>query len=128
MVHLAASQRGDRLAVLRLAAFPLGYGITGALAGGTLNRIMVAEMGLPLTLVGFLFALPLLEAPLRVWLGYRSDGYPILGRRREPYIVARIAARGTRSPRRGAADDVRSRWCGADHRSRAHVRRLRLRT
>jgi BCD family chlorophyll transporter-like MFS transporter len=73
---------------LRLAAFPLGYGITGALAGGTLNRIMVAEMGLPLTLVGFLFALPLLEAPLRVWLGYRSDGYPILGRRREPYIVA----------------------------------------
>ena len=78
----------DRLAVVRLAAFPLGYGITGALAGGTLNRIMVAELGLPLTLVGFLFALPLLEAPLRVWLGYRSDGYPILGRRREPYIVA----------------------------------------
>jgi BCD family chlorophyll transporter-like MFS transporter len=80
--------RADRLAAIRLAAFPLGYGITGALAGGTLNRIMVAEMGLPLTLVGVLFAMPLLEAPLRVWLGYRSDGYPILGRRREPYIVA----------------------------------------
>jgi BCD family chlorophyll transporter-like MFS transporter len=78
----------SRLSALRLAAFPLGYGITGALAGGTLNRIMVAELGLPLTLVGFLFALPLVEAPLRVWLGYRSDGYPILGRRREPYIVA----------------------------------------
>ncbi len=75
-------------AALRLAAFPLGYGIIGALAGGTLNRIMVAEMGLPLTLVGVLFALPLLEAPLRVWLGYRSDSYPILGKRREPYIVA----------------------------------------
>lgn len=73
---------------LRLAAFPMGYGVTGALAGGTLNRIMVAEMGLPVTLVGILFALPLLEAPLRVWLGYRSDGYPIFGRRREPYIVA----------------------------------------
>ena len=58
-----------RLDALRLAAFPLGYGITGALAGGTLNRIMVAELGLPLTLVGFLFALPLLEAPLRVWFG-----------------------------------------------------------
>ena len=77
-----------RLDALRLAAFPLGYGITGALAGGTLNRIMVAELGLPLTLVGFLFALPLLEAPLRVWFGYRSDSYPIAGRRREPYIVA----------------------------------------
>jgi MFS transporter, BCD family, chlorophyll transporter len=84
---VAVTQR-DIVSVVRLAAFPLGYGITGALAGGTLNRIMVAEMGLPLTLVGFLFALPLLEAPLRVWLGYRSDGYPILGRRREPYIVA----------------------------------------
>jgi BCD family chlorophyll transporter-like MFS transporter len=85
---LAPSQHGSRLAVIRLAAFPLGYGVTGALAGGTLNRIMVAELGLPLTLVGFLFALPLLEAPLRVWLGYRSDGYPVFGRRREPYIVA----------------------------------------
>jgi BCD family chlorophyll transporter-like MFS transporter len=77
-----------RLDALRLAAFPLGYGITGALAGGTLNRILVAEMGLPLTLVGFLFALPMLEAPLRVWFGYRSDSHPVLGRRREPYIVA----------------------------------------
>jgi BCD family chlorophyll transporter-like MFS transporter len=73
---------------LRLAAFPLGYGVVGALVGGTLNRIMVAELGLPVSLVGVLFALPMLEAPLRVWLGYRSDGYPILGRRREPYIVA----------------------------------------
>ncbi len=73
---------------IRLAAFPLGYGLVGALAGGTLNRIMIAEKGLPVTLVGFLFALPLLEAPLRVWLGYRSDGYPLFGRRREPYIVA----------------------------------------
>ncbi len=79
--------RGARDA-LRLAAFPLGYGIAGALAGGTLNRIMVAELGLPLTLVGLLFALPLLEAPLRVWFGYRSDSHPVLGRRREPYIVA----------------------------------------
>ena len=82
-------RRAQQLAdAVRLAAFPVGYGLTGALAGGTLNRIMVAEKGLPVTLVGFLFALPLLEAPLRVWLGYRSDGYPLFGRRREPYIVA----------------------------------------
>ncbi len=85
---MPASARHGWIDALRLAGFPLGYGITGALAGGTLNRIMVAELGLPLTLVGLLFALPLLEAPLRVWLGYRSDGYPIFGRRREPYIVA----------------------------------------
>ena len=54
---------------LRLAAFPLGYGITGALAGGTLNRIMIAEMKLPVTLVGLLFALARLDAPRRGWLG-----------------------------------------------------------
>lgn len=72
---------------LRLAAFPLGYGLTGALIGGTLNRIMIADLGISATLVGLFFALPLLVSPARVWLGYRSDGFPILGRRREPYII-----------------------------------------
>jgi BCD family chlorophyll transporter-like MFS transporter len=73
---------------LRLAGFSLGYGLLGALVGGTLNRIMIADLRLPATLVGLFFALPLLESPLRLWLGYRSDGFPVLGRRREPYILA----------------------------------------
>lgn len=72
---------------IRLAGYALSYGLTGALVGGTLNRIFIADMKLPATLVGLLFALPLLVAPARVWFGYRSDGYPILGRRREPYIL-----------------------------------------
>ena len=72
---------------IRLAFFPIAYGLSGALIGGTLNRIMIAELGLPATLVALFFAIPLLIAPVRVWLGYRSDGYPIMGRRREPYIV-----------------------------------------
>ncbi len=72
---------------VRLAAFPLGYGLTGALVGGTLNRVMIADLGLPATLVGFFLAVPMLISPARVWLGYRSDGFPIFGRRREPYIV-----------------------------------------
>jgi BCD family chlorophyll transporter-like MFS transporter len=72
---------------LRLAGFPLGYGLTGALIGGTLNRIMIADLEISATLVGLFFALPLLVSPVRVWLGYRSDGFPILGRRREPYIL-----------------------------------------
>lgn len=72
---------------LRLAAFPVAYGMCGALIGGTLNRVMIAELGVPASLVAALFALPLLVSPLRVWLGYRSDGYPIAGRRREPYIM-----------------------------------------
>ena len=75
------------LHVLRLAGYPLSYGLTGALIGGALNRIMVAELGFSIALVGFLFAMPQLVSPLRVWLGYRSDGFPIWGRRREPYIL-----------------------------------------
>jgi BCD family chlorophyll transporter-like MFS transporter len=72
---------------IRLAFFPVAYGLSGALIGGTLNRIMIAELGIPATLVALFFAIPLLVSPVRVWLGYRSDGFPILGRRREPYIV-----------------------------------------
>ncbi len=71
----------------RLAFFSIAYGLSGALIGGTLNRIMIAELGLPASLVAFFFAVPLLISPVRVWLGYRSDGYPIFGKRREPYII-----------------------------------------
>jgi MFS transporter, BCD family, chlorophyll transporter len=72
---------------IRLAFFPIAYGLSGALIGGTLNRVMIADLGLPASLVGLFFAVPLLVSPVRVWLGYRSDGFPMFGRRREPYIV-----------------------------------------
>lgn len=72
---------------LRLGGFPLGLGLISVLVGGTLNRVMIVEYGLPVSLVGFFFAVPLLISPVRVWLGYWSDGYPIRGRRREPYIL-----------------------------------------
>jgi len=72
---------------IRLAGFPIGLGLTSALVGGTLNRVMIVELGLPASLVGLLFSLPLLISPVRVWLGYHSDAHPIWGLRREPYIV-----------------------------------------
>ncbi len=72
---------------VRLGAFPVAYGLSGVLIGGTLNRVMIAELKLPATLVALLFALPLLVSPLRLWFGYRSDGFPIFGRRREPYLI-----------------------------------------
>jgi BCD family chlorophyll transporter-like MFS transporter len=72
---------------LRLAAFPLGYGLTGVLVGGTLNRVMIADLGFSAALVGLFVAVPQLVSPVRVWLGYRSDGHTLLGGRREPYIV-----------------------------------------
>lgn len=71
----------------RLAFFSIAYGLSGALIGGTLNRIMIADLGLPAFLVALFFAVPLIISPVRVWLGYRSDGFPIFGKRREPYIV-----------------------------------------
>jgi len=71
----------------RLARFSIAYGLSGALIGGTLNRVMIADLGLPAALVAFFFAIPLLVSPVRVWLGYRSDGFSIFGRRREPYLV-----------------------------------------
>ncbi len=72
---------------LRLAGFPLGLGLTSVLVSGTLNRVMIVEMDIPAVLVGIFFALPLLISPLRIWLGYRSDAYPIWGLRREPFII-----------------------------------------
>ena len=75
------------LNTLRLGAFPLAYGLTGAFIGGTLNRVMIADLNIPASFVGLVFALPLLVSPARMWLGYRSDAYPIFGRRRESYML-----------------------------------------
>jgi BCD family chlorophyll transporter-like MFS transporter len=71
-----------------MAAFPLSIGITSVLVSGTLNRVMIVEQGMSASLVGACFALPLLIAPLRVWIGYQSDTRPLWGQRRTPYIVA----------------------------------------
>ncbi len=73
--------------VIRLALFPIGYGLTGALVGGTLNRVFIADIGMAASLVGLIFGIQYLVSPVRVWLGYRSDGFPIFGKRRESYIV-----------------------------------------
>ncbi len=72
---------------LRLALFPIAYALSGVLIGSTLNRIMIAELGYSATLVALFFAIPLMVSPIRVWIGYRSDAFPIFGKRREPYIA-----------------------------------------
>ncbi|NCC31445.1 MAG: hypothetical protein EOM24_05380, partial [Chloroflexia bacterium] len=79
------------LPYIRLAGFPIGLGLTSALVGGTLNRVMIVELNLPASLIGLLFSLPLLISPMRVWLGYHSDAHPIWGLRREPYIIFGMA-------------------------------------
>jgi BCD family chlorophyll transporter-like MFS transporter len=72
---------------IRLAFFPIAYALSGVLIGSTLNRIMIADLGYSATLTALFFAIPLTISPIRVWIGYHTDGFLILGKRREPYII-----------------------------------------
>ncbi len=54
---------------------------------GTLNRVMIVELGVPASLVGIMIALPLVFAPFRALIGFRSDHHRSeLGWRRVPFI------------------------------------------
>ena len=73
--------------LLRLSLFQLSVGMTLVLLVGTLNRVMIVELGLPATVVGVMIALPLLFAPFRAVVGYKSDTHRCeLGWRRVPFI------------------------------------------
>lgn len=48
---------------------------------------MIADLGYSTTAVAALFAIPLMISPIQIYVGYRSDRFPVLGRRREPYVV-----------------------------------------
>lgn len=71
----------------RLALFQVSVGLVGVLTVGTLNRVMIVEIGLGAWLVSLMVALPLLAAPFRAVIGLRSDQHrSALGWRRVPYI------------------------------------------
>jgi BCD family chlorophyll transporter-like MFS transporter len=73
--------------LLRLSLFQLSIGMTMALLVGTLNRVMIVELGVPAWWVALSVALPLVFAPLRALIGYRSDTHPsALGLKRLPYL------------------------------------------
>jgi len=75
----------DRL--LRLSLFQVSVGMALALLVGTLNRVMIVELHVSASLVSFMVALPLVFAPLRALIGFRSDTHrSVLGWRRVPYI------------------------------------------
>ncbi len=74
--------------LLRLSLFQVSIGLTMVLLTGTLNRVMIVELGVPAGIVAVMMALPLVLAPLRALIGYRSDTYrSFLGLRRLPYLV-----------------------------------------
>ena len=73
--------------LLRLSLFQISVGMAMVMLVGTLNRVMIVELKVPATLVSFMVALPLLIAPLRALIGFRSDNHRSqLGWRRVPYI------------------------------------------
>ncbi|MBB1125682.1 BCD family MFS transporter [Thiospirillum jenense] len=73
--------------LLRLSLFQVSVGMAIVLLNGTLNRVMVVELGMPVWLVSLMIALPLVFAPLRAIIGFRSDYHrSAFGLRRVPYI------------------------------------------
>ena len=73
--------------LLRLSLFQASVAMAAVLLSGTLNRIMVVELGQPAWLVALMVAIPLLLAPARALVGFRSDYHKsYLGWRRVPYL------------------------------------------
>ncbi len=73
--------------LLRLSLFQVSVGMAMVLLTGTLNRVMIVELGVPAWLVALMVALPLVFAPLRALIGHKSDTHrSALGWRRVPYI------------------------------------------
>ncbi|WP_017668827.1 BCD family MFS transporter [Sandarakinorhabdus sp. AAP62] len=73
--------------LLRLSLIQVSVGMSLVLLVGTLNRVMIVELGVPATLVGVMLALPLLAAPFRALIGHKSDTHKsALGWRRVPFI------------------------------------------
>ncbi len=73
--------------LLRLSLFQVSVGMAMVLLIGTLNRVLIVELGVPAWLVSLMVGLPLVFAPFRAFIGFRSDNHrSALGWRRVPYI------------------------------------------
>jgi BCD family chlorophyll transporter-like MFS transporter len=73
--------------LLRLSLFQVSVGMALVLLIGTLNRVMIVELGVPVSLVAIMISLPLIFAPFRALIGFKSDIHvSALGWRRVPFI------------------------------------------
>lgn len=83
----AASEDLPLSQLLRLSLFQISVGMAGVMLLGTLNRVMIVELSVPAVLVAVMVALPVLIAPFRALLGFRSDNYrSAIGWKRIPYL------------------------------------------
>ncbi len=74
--------------VIQLTLIHVGVSITVVPVTSTLNRVMIADLGMPAFLVSFLVALPYLLSPLQVSIGNWADRHPLFNRHRLPWILA----------------------------------------
>ena len=83
----AVSSELPMSSLLRLSLFQVSVGIATVLLVGTLNRVMIVELGVVASLVATMVAIPILLAPLRAVLGFKSDNHKsLIGWKRMPYI------------------------------------------
>ncbi|MDC1297786.1 PucC family protein, partial [Octadecabacter sp.] len=83
----AASEGLPLRQLLRLSLFQVSVGMAGVMLLGTLNRVMIVELGVPALIVAIMIAIPVLAAPFRALLGFKSDTYrSAIGWKRIPYL------------------------------------------
>jgi MFS transporter, BCD family, chlorophyll transporter len=73
--------------LLRLSLIQVSVGMSLVLLVGTINRVMIVELGIKASIVSIMLCLPLVFAPLRALIGFKSDTHrSVLGWRRIPFI------------------------------------------
>lgn len=73
--------------IAQLSLVHVGVSITVVPVTSTLNRVMIADLGMSALLVNLLIVLPYALSPLQVFLGAWADHNPIRDRHRTPWIV-----------------------------------------
>jgi MFS transporter, BCD family, chlorophyll transporter len=83
----AASEDLPLSRLLRLSLLQVSVGMSLVLLVGTLNRVMIVELGISAAIVSVMLCLPLVFAPLRALIGFKSDTHrSVLGWKRIPFI------------------------------------------
>ena len=83
----AASDGLPLAQLLRLSLFQISVGMAAVMLLGTLNRVMIVELSVPAIIVATMIAIPVLIAPFRALLGFKSDNYrSAIGWKRVPYL------------------------------------------
>ncbi|MEO0830092.1 MAG: PucC family protein, partial [Pseudomonadota bacterium] len=83
----AASESLPLGELLRLSLFQVSVGMATVMLLGTLNRVMIVELGVAAIIVATMVALPVLVAPFRALLGFRSDTHrSAIGWKRAPFM------------------------------------------